>query len=403
VDEGNYRGGKRRNFNQQLAARRPRKQEELGLVFAAEHGFMYLGWAAGKSFLLIGFFDVLPAPLRQDSATGMIPEAGSIGEAGALYLFQQGIISPTTKRKILSVLRSHQEMSFLGRKRDFQQEPHRQFLLHPQSPCFLRNLLQSHSLLSPDELETVVRGVFSIYPWTEEQAKQIISRALSRPGVAQASEIIKEKIRKNTLPCPQRITLEEMREILRAKPAIFYTGSGISKASGGASVSQLYADLGIPEGRASVQYLVAATREPQKVLEAWERFARTWQSTFPTPAHFALAKIARDSSSLVFSENCDTLHEKTGIKVIKPALIHLSRLFSGPPRCPAWLRKYGAIITIGLEEDRRGILWWYKFRTGRKIVAINLKQPSYLGRDDFWLQGDCQKILPALAEHLPFC
>ena len=57
------------------------------------------------------------------------------------------------------------------------------------------------------------------------------------------------------------------------------------------------------------------------------------------------------------------------------------------------------MICIALSYDDRGFLGWYKENNPHgTIVAIDLVKPSYLGNEDFLLQGNCQKILPALQE-----
>ncbi|HOX97084.1 MAG TPA: hypothetical protein PL066_01860 [bacterium] len=198
---------------------------------------------------------------------------------------------------------------------------------------------------------------------------------------------------------PQTIETEQLVEILKNKKILFYTGAGISMASGIKGMDQLVETLGIKMSEKIDELLKKALINPQEILNSWLEFTKTGFEKPATLAHQSLGRLAQKLNSQIFTENFDQLQEKTGIKAI-----HIKGPWLKENIKPMWLKNIDIIITVGLKEDDRGFLGWYKeHNPSGKIIAINLSQPNYLGDEDFILKGDCQKIVPEMeSEFLKF-
>ena len=98
---------------------------------------------------------------------------------------------------------------------------------------------------------------------------------------------------------------------------VILTGAGISQESGistfrdadGLWKNERIEDVGTPGGFA---------RNPEKVLDFYNNLRREllYSEIAPNPAHFALAKLEKESSEpvLVITQNIDNLHERAGTK-----------------------------------------------------------------------------------------
>lgn len=86
------------------------------------------------------------------------------------------------------------------------------------------------------------------------------------------------------------------------------------------------------------------------------------------------------------------LHEASGIFPYRVDPNHLRHEIDGKT-----FSFFDYIICAGLSYDDRGFLGWYKEKHPQgKIIAIDLRQPYYLGDEDLWISGDIQEILPAV-------
>jgi NAD-dependent deacetylase len=210
----------------------------------------------------------------------------------------------------------------------------------------------------------------------------------------------REKELKGKETVPQKKELQEVVEILKGKRVLFYTGAGISVAAGLPEMEEIYQFqekiLGINSSRLIDDFLKRVLKSPEEVIEAWKGFQEKFRKSSPTPAHWSLKDLALMMKAKIFTENYDNLHEKTGIKPIRPEASYLKENIR-----PEWLREIEMVVTLGLSHDDRGFLGWYKKCNSQgKILAIDLKPPSYLGEEDIFLEGDLQKVVPELARKI---
>jgi NAD-dependent SIR2 family protein deacetylase len=192
---------------------------------------------------------------------------------------------------------------------------------------------------------------------------------------------------------PQNIDQLQLAELIKEKNILIYTGAGIS-AEKGLSMEDMLHSLGI-ESIENFQHTML--EDPEKILTAWKNFHKIAFESEPTAAHRAITKIALTKNCQVLTENFDSLQQKAGIKPF---------VMSGPAIKkeiqPEWLKEVNIVICVGLSQDDRGFLAWYKeHNTNGKIISINQsKEPVYLGDDDLFLQGDLQKIVPGIAQKI---
>jgi len=195
------------------------------------------------------------------------------------------------------------------------------------------------------------------------------------------------------LPTPKNMEPKELIAYLRTHNIVFYTGAGISIAGGVKGMAEHRAQLGLETelGKAN-GFVLNALRDPQKILDTYEDFTTSAYENPPTPAHRSIATLAKLTNSPVLTENIDLLHEHSGIRPI-----NLSGPWLEDNVKPEWLKKVEAIVTVGLSHDDRGFLAWYKEHNPEgKIIAIDIKRPSYIGEGDALIEDDAQQLLPQL-------
>lgn len=191
---------------------------------------------------------------------------------------------------------------------------------------------------------------------------------------------------------PKKITIHEVSEVLKSNRVIFYTGAGISLGAGVHAMAGLERSLGICNERPVDNLTHAVSLKGEKALMPWKSFCTAAFKTEPTVAHKALSEIAREKNMYIFTENIDYLHERSGILPVRPTKQRVVNCI-----CKEDLMELDAIICIGLSRDDRGFLAYYKMHNPKgKIIAIDLKAPSYLGSDDYFLKGNLQGIVPML-------
>ncbi len=190
---------------------------------------------------------------------------------------------------------------------------------------------------------------------------------------------------------PTQLTQEELAEIVQNKSLLFYTGAGLS-APVVPMMSQVNELLGLDESDTFLISIKNAISDPKKLASSIMTFHNACFFTPPTNAHYALTALAQSKKAQIVTENLDYLHEYTGIK---PYRVYAEEVRASID--PRTLQQIDYIICIGLSFDDRGFLGWYKeHNPSGKIIAIDLKQPSYLGDEDFLVQGDLQEIVSGL-------
>lgn len=149
-------------------------------------------------------------------------------------------------------------------------------------------------------------------------------------------------------------------------------------------------------------------------LEELSRLISDFKTTFveaqPTPAHVALTKICLNKPAHIITGNGDLLHEKTGIKAWFVMSGRFDDVYGKPLPVQGnfaylnanldWLKEIDYLVCIGMGRDINDVVAMYKQKNQYgKVISIDLKQPQFIMRDDYFLQGDIQHILPALAKY----
>ena len=112
--------------------------------------------------------------------------------------------------------------------------------------------------------------------------------------------------------------------------------------------------------------------------------------------HRALKEIALRTNSQIVTENFDHLHERSGIKALRTEDIDLTAEID-----PSSFAELDAFCCICLSYDDRGLLAWYKKHNPKgKLIALNLRQPSYIGAKDMFIRGNVHELLRELNEAL---
>jgi NAD-dependent SIR2 family protein deacetylase len=195
---------------------------------------------------------------------------------------------------------------------------------------------------------------------------------------------------------PQQMSQMELIQLIKSKNVLFYTGTGLSLASEVPTRDKLHDLLGLEVGERVLFSLEKALTHPREVASKVLTLHQASLSSPPTPAHIALKELAVFKNVGIITKNLDVLHERSGISPyrIDP---HQLRQETGKKT----FLPFDYIICVGLSSDDRGFLGWYKEKNPQgKIVALDLKQPPYLGDEDFLMTGDIQEILPAVQQAL---
>lgn len=195
---------------------------------------------------------------------------------------------------------------------------------------------------------------------------------------------------------PQKITVDGLCFLLESRRFIFYTGAGLSADSGVSTMIGLEASLGLNKQVAVDSLTHAVLQEGEKALNFWKLFCDAMFNARPTKAHIALAKIALEKNVMIFTENFDYLHERSGIMPVRPTKQTVLKNIR-----PSDLEQLEAIVCIGLGRDDKGFLAYYKLHNpGGIIISIDLKQPLYLNSKDYFLEGDLQKVVLNMSEKM---
>lgn len=190
---------------------------------------------------------------------------------------------------------------------------------------------------------------------------------------------------------PQEIVPGKLVDFLRTKRCLFYTGAGLSAASGVATMSSLEKSLSLSEGL--VSFLRQIYWRPQEIVRGFKEFCETAILSEPTPAHHALHTITQKQGIALLTENVDLLQQRAGSKPLSPHLEDVGAVTQQN------LLEIDAIICVGLSHDDCGFLAHYKKNNPAGIlVAIDKGTPSYLSDHDFIIQDDLQKVLPYIAK-----
>jgi len=194
--------------------------------------------------------------------------------------------------------------------------------------------------------------------------------------------------------CPEKISYQQLQEIVTKQRILFYTGAGISIAADIFSMNELMQQLDLQKDQEVDGFVQRILHEPLKNIEVIRIFFESMVHKKSTAAHYAIKKLAISLPAALMTENCDSLHEKTEI-----APLRVSPHFFKQNIPDNSAQQIDAVICCGLSHDDRGFLAWYKQHNPQgRIIAIDIQQPSYLDDSDGIFYGDVQQILPQLHE-----
>ncbi len=234
------------------------------------------------------------------------------------------------------------------------------------------------------------------YEWKNNEPSVInLPRKQNKEHGSDNASYLVDKRRIFEQSTPQKITEDGILSIIADKNILFYTGAGISVASGVPSMTQLNDLLGLKEGEEFAISLENAFRNPEEFSKKISTFHNACFFSPLTQAHKALTKLAKFKNTKIVTENLDCLHEYSGIL---PYRINAKELREAGG---IQLSNIDYIICIGLSYDDRGFLGWYKNNNPNgKIISVDLGLPSYLGNEDFLIQADIQYLIPSLTDRI---
>lgn len=188
---------------------------------------------------------------------------------------------------------------------------------------------------------------------------------------------------------PKKITAKKLGEKIFRKRALFFTGAGISAAAGMHTLSTLWKECGIDFNQQVDSFTLNAIDHPELLVEHVLAFYRSGRESTPTKAHYALANIARCINAPLITGNFDLLHQKTGLTPYDIWSKDYPESISDD-----FLRSTDLVVCIGMSHDIRSFLARYKtIHPKGKIAALDLESPPFLGKEDYFLQGDVQTTL----------
>lgn len=195
---------------------------------------------------------------------------------------------------------------------------------------------------------------------------------------------------------PQLLSIQEAAQRICARKVMFYTGAGISLASGVDDMNRLMKGLGIDSESFNTQYLNYLKEHEQETLSYFAHFCNRAFTANPTKAHYAITSLAQHMNAQIITENFDFLQQRCGVM---PYCITADSLRNNVSSQD--LQAVDVVVCIGLSHDDRGFLGWYKRHNPQGIIiAFDMGMPRYLGAEDFLVQGDAQETLETLCRYV---
>jgi NAD-dependent SIR2 family protein deacetylase len=193
---------------------------------------------------------------------------------------------------------------------------------------------------------------------------------------------------------PHELSVEECAAFIAHKKVLFVTGAGISIAAKIPTLQVLYEKLGADQEKEVDSFVIDVLENQEKLKTVIRDFRKSIYDAKPTPAHYALKRLAFYKGSQIVTDNYDGLHNKSGIREYK---INYAKLEKDLTKKVA--EQIDGIIVIGSSMDFKALLGRYKkFNPLGVIIAINKEKTKYLDTNDFIVKGDIQKILPAISK-----
>lgn len=162
---------------------------------------------------------------------------------------------------------------------------------------------------------------------------------------------------------------------------VFYTGAGLSRASGIWGTKELITQLYIDELPTLIRTCI---EDPNVIITRFKMFLWRIILAKPTAAHLSLAHLLKHyRRGVVVTENIDTLHHESGVQA------HLAlgnnELYSLNPK---------HVITLGVScPTEVGLLQFWK-SNGATIHCVANEFPECLHLADYLYLEDVQQLLP---------
>ena len=367
------------------------KEEEshVWFSFASDERRVNVGYNHGRLFLEVEFYRDLPAELSQEEKEKFIKTTRVIN----------GAVREVYVLRTENALEVDESVSY---------DPKDTGEFHAAKGLdYTEGVFEKYALEKPHELEQILKENLAHEELAQVIFQQVIGFIKSEKTVPleimekippTALENIRTQIIERIMPKPEKIDAKKLAEIIQGKRIIFYTGAGISMPAGIPGMSELVNGLGIDTNKEVDEFTHGATTNPKAVMAKWEDFVSKMAKAEPTEAHYALTEIAEKIGCQIVTANTDTLHERSGIRAI-----HTIRQWQKLGIKPEWLKDIDIIVAIGLSSDTKGFLGWYKENNpSGKIIGADItdRPPSYLGNQDYFLQGNIQETLPELAKEI---
>lgn len=195
------------------------------------------------------------------------------------------------------------------------------------------------------------------------------------------------------LGTPEPITLDDLAQSINQKNVLLFTGAGISAAAGIHTIATLHQELGLDSSLEVDDFVYNAMHNPEKLVKKILEFYRTAKRYSPTPAHHALASLAKAKKCQILTGNFDLLHERSGVIPLRVFDEEVQQELTKEN-----LKDVEMLIYIGVSRDICNVARLYKEANPEGvIVAINQEMPTFLGENDRILLGDIQELIPKLA------
>ena len=203
----------------------------------------------------------------------------------------------------------------------------------------------------------------------------------------------------STRACPKaakEIAVSDLQSLVSQSPVVALTGAGISASSGiptfrGAQGLVRHFPLHEPFPGAVAEFMIERPRELARILA---RFQAAFIQAEPNDAHRALADLEeRGRVRHVITGNEDKLHERAG-----SVNVHLKKPddFKPGARGWSWLSEGNVLLAVGLGRDEHGLIS-YARNSGIQIVSVSPDRPEFLHKEDLFVQGKAENVLPRLA------
>ncbi|MCJ7842408.1 hypothetical protein MUB24_16185 [Lederbergia sp. NSJ-179] len=185
----------------------------------------------------------------------------------------------------------------------------------------------------------------------------------------------------------KKIQPNEVMKLLQGKNVLVFTGAGISIAS---EVPDLDGIMSLQQSifHPPEQYFLDIIENKTSIrIEKAREYYRHFTASKPNQNHWYIKELCDQYGFVLATGNIDGLHEKTGMKPIYQTNSERVDIPS--------LEEYDIILTIGLGDEGVGIVV-EEFKTRNDdgcIIAINVSPPLYLDTNDYYVEGDSEKIL----------